>query len=173
MRGLLTALSLLAFAAGCIPSHRILHQGNRYFEQCYGADFDRRVTATQNEACWSAWLAHYTRHQPALRVDYAMRRVEALQAGEPALRLPGLQRSETAVGLAPEQQALLATAQQGNQPKAEGTALADAGVVSIPNGCLDTCNSYEGRCLSECASDNVDCRHGCTRERAICLGACY
>lgn len=173
MRGLLTALSLLAFAAGCIPSHRILHQGNRYFEHCYGADFDRRVTSAQNEACWTAWLAHYTRHQPAHRVDYAMRRVEALQAGEPALRLPGLQSSGASVGLGPEQQALLETAQQGNQPKSDTAPPANAAKVTIANGCLETCNGYEGRCLGECESSNVSCRHDCTRERAICLGACY
>src|SRR5262245_32189465 len=76
MRESLTALSLLAFAAGCIPSHRIVHEGNRYFEHCYGADFDVRVTPAQNLACWQAWIAHYNRFQPSQRVDYAMRRVE-------------------------------------------------------------------------------------------------
>lgn len=149
-----------------------MHQGDRYFEHCYGADFDRRVTPAQNEACWQAWIAHYTRHQPPHRVDYAMRRVEALQAGEPALRLPGLQQAGVAVDVDPSQQAMLENAQQANQPKPEGSDN-NAAKVSVPTGCLDACNAYEGDCLDDCESNNVNCRHDCTRERAICLGGCY
>lgn len=148
-----------------------MHEGDRYFEHCYGADFDRRVTPAQNEACWQAWLAHYTRYQPAHRVDYAMRRMEALQAGEPVLKLPGLARNADAPEVDPEHQALLETAQAGAPPKLAMNS-ADAGAPTIPNGCLDTCSTYEARCIHECA-DEMACRHGCTRERAICLGACH
>lgn len=149
-----------------------MHDGNRYFEHCYGADFDRRVTPAQNEACWSAWLAHYTRHQPAHRVDYAMRRVEAIQASEPQLRLPGLQQGGGAAQIDPAQQALLKTAQAGAQP-GSATALTETSIPSIPNGCLTACNTYEAGCLADCEATSVSCRQGCTRERAICLGACY
>jgi hypothetical protein len=170
MRGSLRTLSLLALSAGCIPSFRIVHEGDRYFEHCYGADFDRRVTPAQNEACWQAWLAHYTRYQPAHRVDYAMRRMEALQAGEPALKLPGLTRNAHPE-VEPEHQALLETAQTGAPPKL-AMKTGDAGAPAIPNGCTDTCNAYEARCIAECPGE-VACRHGCTRERAICLGGCH
>jgi hypothetical protein len=171
MRGSLKTLSLLALLAGCIPSHRIVHDGNRYFEHCYGADFDRRVTPTQNEACWQAWLAHYSRYQPPHRVDYAMRRMETLQAGEPALKLPGLARSMDG-DVDPEQQALLETARAGAPPKLEMKA-GDAGAPGIPNGCLATCDAYETRCASDCPENRIECRHNCTRERAICLGGCH
>jgi hypothetical protein len=171
MRGSLKTLSLLALAAGCIPSHRIVHDGDRYFEHCYGADFDRRVTPAQNEACWQAWLAHYSRYQPAQRLDYAMRRVEALEAGEAALKLPGL-NSGVQREVTPEHQSLLETAQSGAPPKLAAIS-ADAAVPAIPNGCLATCDSYEAHCSGECPEGNVECRHGCTRERAICLGGCH
>jgi hypothetical protein len=171
MRGSLKTLSLLAIAAGCIPSHRIVHEGDRYFEHCYGADFDRRVSSAQNEACWQAWLAHYARYQPASRVDYAMRRTEALQAGEPPLKLPGLARVVDAE-VEPEHQALLETAQTGAPPKLD-TKPADAGTPTIPNGCLEACSTYEARCISECSDRPVPCRQGCMRERAICLGGCH
>jgi hypothetical protein len=171
MRGSLKTLSLLALAAGCIPSHRIVHDGDRYFERCYGADFDRRVSAELNEACWQAWLAHYSRYQPAHRVDYAMRRTEALQGGEPALKLPGLSRGAES-DVAPEQQALLETAQAGAPPKLD-LKTSDAGAPLIPNGCLAACDSFEARCASECPDQRVECRHGCSRERAICLGGCH
>jgi hypothetical protein len=163
---------LLAALGGCIPSHRIVYEGDRYFEHCYGADFDRRVTPEQREACWEAWLAHYTRYQPAHRIDYAMRRTEALQAGEPPLGLPGLPGQPDAVPVDSAEAALLKTAQLGVQPNLpDAPERGDGG--DIPNGCVSACDRYEARCQSECEVISVACRHGCTRERAICLGGCY
>jgi hypothetical protein len=142
----------------------MIHDGDRYFEYCYGADFEPRLSAMQKEACWQAWIAHYTRHQPAQRVDYAMRRVEALQSGEPLLSLPGLRTHEAgATALASSAQVLPAAS--------PGSATAEAGTV--PNGCLEACIAYEAHCLDQCPEDSVSCRHGCTRERAICLGGCH
>lgn len=169
---LLPCLSVLAAFGGCIPSHRIVYEGDRYFEHCYGADFDPRVTPEQREACWEAWLAHYTRYQPAHRIDYAMRRTESLQAGEAPLALPGLPGQTSQVPVGDEHAALLKTAQLGVQPSLPGgDEAADAG--EIPHGCLAACDRYEARCLSECETVSVACRRGCTRERAICLGGCY
>ena len=54
-----------------------------------------------------------------------------------------------------------------------GNEQAKTAISLIPNGCLEACNAYEGRCVQGCASDHVNCRHDCTRERAICLGGCY
>jgi hypothetical protein len=140
-----------------------VHEGNRYFEHCYGADFDPRLKPAQNLACWQAWVAHYNRFQPAQRVDYAMRRVEALEAGEPPLRLPGLGDSAgNQVPPAP------ATALQ-----ISGTAQGQTAAATIPNGCLEACNAYEGQCVRECEPNAGTCRPGCNRERAICLAGCY
>lgn len=148
-----------------------MHDGDLYFERCYGADFDRRVDPQKKEACWQAWLGHYTRHQPAHRVDYAMRRIEALQNGEPPPTLPGLAGgSGNQVPVALGQEELLA----GAAPRLASTDT-DAGSLSseIPNGCLAACNTFESTCVSECPSGSVNCRNGCSRERAICLGGCH
>jgi hypothetical protein len=142
-----------------------VHEGNRYFEHCYGADFDVRVTPSQNLACWQAWVAHYNRFQPAQRVDYAMRRVEALEAGEPPLRLPGLPGSAAANTIPPSSNELK-TAQ--GQPSAAAST-----IPTILNGCLEACNGYEGRCVEACEPNAVNCRNGCNRERSICLAGCY
>jgi len=173
MRGSLTAVTLLFLGASCIPSYRMVHDGNLYFERCYGADFDRQVDATKREECWQAWLGHYTRHQPAHRVDYAMRRIEALQNGEPMPTLPGLAgASGNQVPVDPG----LSTLVGGGAPRLAAVSQdADAGTLSseIPNGCLEACNTFDSQCVSECPSRNVNCRNGCTRERAICLGGCH
>lgn len=139
-----------------------MHDGDRYFEHCYGADFDPRVTPRQKEACWQAWIAHYTRHQPPPRVDYALRRVEAFQDGEPAPALPGLSPAARPPVDDRKLASLVHTADYG-----------DAGGAEVPNGCLEACGNYEARCVAACPADNTSCRHGCTRERSICLGGCH
>lgn len=150
-----------------------MHDSDLYFERCYGADFDRQVAPAKKEACWQAWLGHYTRHQPAHRVDYAMRRVEALQNGEPLPTLPGLAGASgnqvpvdpnlsNLVGAGAPRLAAVSTTTDGGAPLNE-----------IPNGCLEACNTFESSCVSECPSSSVNCRDGCSRERAICLGGCH
>lgn len=150
-----------------------MHDGDLYFERCYGADFDRRVDPTKKEACWQAWLGHYTRHQPAHRVDYAMRRIEALQAGEALPTLPGMAGAQG--DQVPVDATLLAMVGGGAPRLATPRVDGDSGTVvhAVPNGCLDACNKYESTCVSECPGGGVNCRNGCSRERAICLGGCH
>jgi len=150
----------------------MIHDGDTYFEQCYGADFDARVSREHKEGCWQAWIAHYTRHQPAHRVDYAMRRIEALQNGEPPPVLPGLVSGALSSGeVRAELAAVDAAAGNTGSSLIEPTIERDGGPV--PNGCLSYCNTYEGQCLSRCVSGNVACRQTCERERALCLHGCY
>lgn len=66
------------------------YQSSIYYERCYSADFDPRIRAPEKEACWTAWLEHYTEGQASHRVDYAMSRVEAITRGETLPTLPGM-----------------------------------------------------------------------------------
>lgn len=162
---------MLAFTASCIPSHRLVNDGDRYFEQCYGADFSPTVEARRKEECWQAWLAHYTRYQPAHRIDYAMRRVESLQQGDPAPGLPGLTSSSQQAQASADAQVAL----EGVVPLDPAIPAVTETVpkVDIPNGCLEACNRFESQCVAQCPADSVNCRNGCTRDRAICLGGCH
>jgi hypothetical protein len=170
-----SGIALVTVTVGCIPSHRMVHEGDTYFERCYAADFDTRVRPEQRESCWQAWLSFYTRHQPAHRVDYALRRIEAVQNGEPSLVLPGsagymtepagseLVSADAAVGrVAPDMVAMTHVA---------STMEGDAGPVE--NGCLQYCNQYEGACSARCHDGSEACFTGCARERTVCLHACY
>lgn len=145
----------------------MVHEGDTYFERCYAADFNLRIRPEQREACWQAWVAHYTRHQPAHRVDYALRRIEALQNGEPALLLPGLPASSAGKAVEIDDAGSLARAQASLSPVMQG----DGGPVQ--NGCLTFCNDYESRCVARCPGNDVACHDGCQRERALCLQGCY
>ena len=149
-----------------------MHDGDKYFEHCYAADFKPHVKPADREACWGAWVAHYTRHQPAHRVDYAMLRIEALQSGEPPPSLPQLTegpRSETQV------QSELAEVDAAATNTSSGllTALMDGDAGPVPNGCLNFCNEYEARCRTGCTGRSVECQNGCERERAVCLQGCH
>lgn len=149
----------------------MVHEGNGYFEKCYGADFSPQRSDAEREACWNAWLAHYTRHQPAHRIDYAMRRVEALQAGEPALGLPGLSPSPPPFVLSAGSEAVTV---QGPRAGAEAaTRLQTSEAPQVENGCESMCRIYEARCLVPCPERSGACADGCEREKAICLGGCY
>jgi hypothetical protein len=165
-KGLLGA-ALLA-CSSCAPSHRLVHQGDRYFERCYGADFDGHITVQQKEACWQAWLTYYTKHQPAHRVDYALGRIESLQNGDPQPTLPGMTAPRPEV----EQELREADASASNvSPTALATMTPDAGPV--PNGCLHFCNEYESSCNARCDRGSLSCSANCERERSLCLAGCY
>ncbi len=147
-----------------------MHEGDRYFERCYGADFDARISPELAEACWQAWIAHYTKHQPAHRVDYALRRIEALQNGEPPPSLPelpsaGAGNAELASGVD------AAVAIVGAPGMSESPVADDAG--EVPNGCLRACSDYEARCRADCPDAGGECELGCGREREVCLHGCY
>lgn len=150
----------------------MVHEGNTYFETCYGADFNPKLDDTQREACWNAWLAHYTRHQPAHRIDYAMRRVEALTAGEPPLTLPGITPGAP-IPTPPEDDGLVLLEGVYAGAEAETRLDDDAQPAGVPHGCEGACTALEQACLARCTEGAVACRDACTQDRALCLGGCY
>jgi hypothetical protein len=156
-------------AFGCAPSHRMVHEGNVYFERCYGADFEAKVPAQQREACWTAWLAHYTRHQPSHRVDYAMRRIENIQAGESTLELPGLKGGQNKPSMDPK----VGKVAHGEHAFAVVQEPADAGPEILKHGCSEVCDGYEAQCAMACPRDLVSCHNVCARENKICRAGCY
>jgi hypothetical protein len=160
----------------------MVHDGNVYFERCYGAEFDARISPRQREACWSAWLAHYTRHQPAERIDYAMRRVEAIQAGDQTLKLPGFAGGETPAPADPSQVRVdMRRARVGSEvPTVEARGSAreqntdeQHPADGVPNGCGAVCGETGSHCEAGCPADSSDCRRLCVREKEICLRGCY
>jgi hypothetical protein len=168
--GPLLWIGLLA-SLGCAPSYRLVHEGDRYFERCYGADFNAAISPHQKEACWQAWLTYYTKHQPAHRVDYAMGRIEALQSGEPAPELPGMVHAgHSGKELRADLDQADASAAHA-RPLEMATMMPDAG--PIPNGCLHFCNEYESACNGRCDRGSLACSSNCERERSLCLNGCY
>lgn len=162
----------MLFASGaCAPSPRILYQGNATFEYCYAADREPSVTTAQRESCWQAWLAHYTRHQNADRVDYALRRIEALQFGDLATMDTGAADPE-----APEDAERTEQQVADDDPIRSQNSLQDyatQGTHPAKKGCKVTCEQLSLRCLHACQPDFEPCLDTCANEERICLGGCY
>lgn len=154
-----------------------MHEGDRYFERCYAADYEVRVAVADKEACWTAWTSHYTKHQPAHRVDYALRRIEAIQNGEPAPSLPGLGRGPLPSGSLSsaevDAEVQAASVESSNNSAALLTTISLNDGGPVPNGCLNYCNQYESRCNGRCPGTSTTCRLGCERERQLCLNGCH
>jgi len=135
-----------------------VHQGNAYFEHCYAADRDERVSTAQREACWSAWIAHYTRFQAPHRVDYALRRLESLQMGD--MMDPEPIESPQAPAEDPVQSpnSLQTYASQG---------------VDTKRGCAVTCQQLGAECQHHCDARGDHCVKTCEAEERVCVGGCY
>lgn len=81
----------------CGASTRMVHQSAYYFERCHAADLDDERTVDERQACWAAWLRHWSSAQPAVRVRYAERRLAALSRGEAMAPLPHESAGEPAL----------------------------------------------------------------------------
>lgn len=78
----LSFTGLLAGLVGCGPSLVTVHEGTVRFEHCYRVDLEPRVTTPNRVACWRSWVSAYTVGQPRDRIEYAERRLHALESGD-------------------------------------------------------------------------------------------
>jgi hypothetical protein len=81
------ARSLLLVGLGCFacgPSLNTVHEGAVRFEHCYGVDLNPRAEPVQRKACWQLWVSSYTVGQPRDRIEYAQRRLHALDGSDDA-----------------------------------------------------------------------------------------
>lgn len=159
----------------CAASPRIVYQGNAAFEYCYAAEQKPKVTLAQREACWSAWLAHYTRHQDLNRVDYALRRQEALQMGDPTPPPPAIASSAGSEGPADPATLGFGVTDEGDPIRSPNSMkpYAVEGDNSAKTGCLVTCEQLSVECIHACQPGFEPCLETCKADQRICLGGCY
>jgi hypothetical protein len=101
-----------------------------------------------------------------------MLRIEALQNGDPAPKLPGLVDGPLSAAEV-ERELADVDAAAGNVSSTLLSTVMDSDAGPVPNGCLSFCSSYESRCAASCPGRSVACRTSCERERAICLKGCF
>jgi hypothetical protein len=59
-----------------------IYESNIRFEHCYRLDYDEHIAPPHRRACWAEWLSLYSTRQTRDRVDYAQRRIRAIDSGD-------------------------------------------------------------------------------------------
>jgi len=149
----------------------MVHQSNAYFERCHSADYDPTVQANIRQACWAAWLEHYTGGQPPERLEYARRRLRALEEGITVPPLPGLPSS--ALGSSHTASFLVTSSSSSTEqvlpsavPQSPAAPTADDGAAR-----LEVCAPERVRCRDAC--DSAGCHDACIAEYRTCLRGLY
>lgn len=170
---------------GCGPSLRHGQRSQVYFERCYAADLDARISATDKHSCWSSWLEHYTIGATDGQRTYARERLEAIALGEPTPRLPGM--PEAALG--PRAKTLVtvsSAASAASEPLVEGPRSSEGRgrhsrrnrrIPPLPHTTNPTCaaaacESTWRSCIDECANVRA-CAVACRIELNTCARGCF
>lgn len=172
--GLLTAAlaCLVAGAAGCGPSVQVLHEGTVRFEHCYRLDLDPRIAPSHRKACWTAWSERYSYGQPRDRLEYARRRIQAIESNEPPPDLDletGSQRSSLVEPGGPID--AHAPPPRVARPT-EGIPVSDAAIDAPGDGCSVACRQRRTTCLASCAENAPDLCP-CEADYRSCMVRCF
>jgi hypothetical protein len=60
----------------------MIHESSVRFEHCYRLDMDTAIAASHRLHCWRDWTHTYAEGQSQDRVEYARRRIIALESGD-------------------------------------------------------------------------------------------
>ncbi len=167
---------MLVVAGGaCGPSVSAIYEGNVRFEHCYRLDLDARVARGHRTACWREWSERYTYGQTRDRLEYAKRRIGALDAGDDSR--PTLDLSPRDAGAAPGEAPaptnlhappppLISTSKpeppvDAGAPDARKSETADAAPSPPGAECRAGCESTWKTCSSSCDLDAGLRRGGC------------
>lgn len=74
-------LLLAGVVVGCGPGLHMMHESNLRFEHCYRLDMDPKIAPSHREHCWRDWTETYAYGQVLDRIEYARRRIVALESG--------------------------------------------------------------------------------------------
>ncbi|MCK6537709.1 MAG: hypothetical protein L6Q84_32450 [Polyangiaceae bacterium] len=167
---------LLLPLAACGPSVSAVYESNIRFEHCYRLDLDVKVAPGHRGACWKEWSQRYTYGQTRDRLEYARRRIAALDAGDASRPQLDLSVTDGGVGTteAPAPTNLhapppptLATAtgahRDGGAPDASVMAITPDAGRSDPPG---------SKCVADCRQSWRDCGRDCDPDAGKKRGSC-
>src|SRR5512138_3262438 len=69
---------------GCGPSVQYIYEGNIRFEHCYRLDLDANIAPSHRRICWAEWVDNFSKGQTQDRLEYAKRRIAAIESGSGA-----------------------------------------------------------------------------------------
>jgi hypothetical protein len=150
----------------------MVHQSQVYFERCHAGDYDPRVANDDREACWAAWIDHYSDDQPPERVAYAQQRMGELEEGIAVEPLPGVEPSARLTYTS----SFLSSAVSTVEPAPESEPAVDAPPRQAPSAqgaCAPVCAPRWDRCAANCGAADAPCERACAAEHRTCMRGCY
>ena len=182
-RRFLLAAPTLAVAVACGPGLEALHEGDVRFEHCYRLDMEQKIAPPHREHCWRDWTETYAYGQPLDHVEYARRRIVALESGETELVTVYKEHHQERVfaEIAPSATAeapMAAPAPTSAHEPPPKTAPARApdpapsGSAMPGQGCAAECGSMLSDCSRLCSAKQADCAE-CPEDYRRCMRRCF
>lgn len=166
-------LLALAGAAGvaCGPGLESVHESNFRFEHCYRLDMDARIAPSHREMCWRDWTAAYGSDLPLDHIEYARRRIAALESGD--TRLVSIRQHAPTEGrvfeeIGPSDAPMAAPAPTSAHEPPPRTEPAPQAPVAAPAPIEGASARPGAACTSECDKPLAACSKACEEKHADC-----
>jgi hypothetical protein len=163
-----------------------MHDSDLRFEHCYRLDMDARVAAAHREHCWRDWNQTYAHDEPLDRIEYARRRIAALESGDKAEltihnQAPTSGRVFEEVGSADPVAPMAAPAPTSAHepppktapiPAPRSSSEAIAATTRPGDACAGQCERSFGDCGRLCEAKQADCAT-CREDYRSCMRRCF
>jgi hypothetical protein len=182
------SIPLVCAGIACGPSLETMHESNLRFEHCYRLDMDPKIALSHRELCWRDWTEIYASGQPMDRIEYARRRIVALDSGDARLvtivttsKSQGRVFTEIGGPAADTPMAAPApTSAHEPPPKTEPAPKVDTpkpeppppGLSRPGDACGNECTSTFSECNRLCEAKQADCV-ACREEYRKCMRRCF
>lgn len=176
------ALTTLALAvAGCGPSVQVLHEGSVRFEHCYRLDLDPAIAPSHRRACWQAWQERYSYGQSRDRLEYADRRLDSIERGDPPTGLKlesGPPQAAMAEGPIdahapppPVARPVDGVTPYDEDPTAKTRQIETSGKAP-GDACAQACKEARRGCIPTCTPEKPE-ECGCETTYRACMVSCF
>ena len=192
----LRALALFSLASvaavGCGPSLTTVREGTIRFEHCYRMDLEPQAAPAQRRSCWQRWVGSYTLGQPRDRIEYAARRLSALDDRNgyaPELALGPDHRPEerqfylvvpgpTSVHASPPPIATVVQTTETVEAPDGGAPPSERAKTGEPKqppaaSCAGSCQSAWQSCEATCATGKARECDACKSAYSRCMRGCF
>jgi hypothetical protein len=172
----------LGATVSCGPGLEVVHESNLRFEHCYRLDMDPRIAPGHREYCWRDWNQTYASDQPLDRIEYARRRIVALESGDS--RLVTVRRETFGGGRVFEEVGAVSpndrtaapapTSAHAPPPRTEPAPPSPPPAAGPKPGdaCAVECNNTFSECMRPCAAVKAACER-CNEDYRACMKRCF
>ena len=187
-KGSAALLAIAVDLTACGPGLEAVHESNLRFEHCYRLDMDSKIAAPHREHCWRDWTVAYSYDQSLDHIEYARRRIVALESGDTRLvslrtDAPAEGRVFEEVGAPPPDAPMAAPAPTSahepppktvpvTRPEPLPAASQPAASARPGDTCAAQCDLPLAECSKLCEAKQADCTI-CREDYRRCMRRCF